>query len=225
MKKIMFSTEYGLHQGVISSTKTMTRRVERIDFFPGSREEQIEKFSKRSATDAKGRQVWLGFDNKGNWIAQLISRYAIGSIEREIEKEGLPLNIKDKLRKHKGWTNKMFVRADLMPHRIRITNIRVERLQDISDEDCLREGIYDVFPYIDRNPKVKSYWFLDEKSKYGYHQLSSVRDCFALLIDKVSGKGTWERNPWVLVYEFELVNQQRVRIELKQTKYGTDNKE
>ena len=32
-----------------------------------------------------------------------------------------------------GWTNKMFVRADLMPHHIRITNVRVERLQDISD--------------------------------------------------------------------------------------------
>ena len=28
---------------------------------------------------------------------------------------------------------------------------------------------------------------------------------FACLIDKVFGKGTWERNPWVFAYEFELI--------------------
>ena len=27
----------------------------------------------------------------------------------------------------------------------------------------------------------------------------------AVLIDKISGKGTWERNPYVLAYDFELV--------------------
>lgn len=27
----------------------------------------------------------------------------------------------------------------------------------------------------------------------------------AELIDKVSGRGTWDLNPWVVVYEFELV--------------------
>ena len=40
-----------------------------------------------------------------------------------------------------GWTNKMYVKPELMPHQIRITNVRAEQLQDISDEDCLKEGI------------------------------------------------------------------------------------
>ena len=31
-------------------------------------------------------------------------------------------------------------------------------------------------------------------------------EAFAALIDKVSGKGTWKSNPWVFVYEFELMN-------------------
>lgn len=31
------------------------------------------------------------------------------------------------------------------------------------------------------------------------------QEAFASLIDKVSGRGTWERNPWVVVYEFELL--------------------
>ena len=53
----------------------------------------------------------------------------------------------DGLKRHKemlssaGYRNKMFVKAEYMPYSIRIININVERLQDISDEDCLREGI------------------------------------------------------------------------------------
>lgn len=98
-----------------------------------------------------------------------------------------------------GWANKMFVCADDMPHHIKITNIRVERLQDISDDDCLREGIrkWDK----GGNPLGPSYDFVN--SPHGY---ATPREAFAALIDKVSGKGTWESNPMVWVYEFELVD-------------------
>ena len=37
-------------------------------------------------------------------------------------------------------------------------------------------------------------------------QYSNTRDAFAELIDKVSGKGTWASNPYVFVYEFELID-------------------
>ena len=84
----------------------------------------------------------------------------------------------------------------MMPRQIRITNVRFERLRDISDEDCLREGI------------VKVQWMygcegLCERGDQLY--FGSPRSAYAALIDKVSGKGTWESNPWVYVYEFELV--------------------
>ena len=201
----MSNDHYGLTEAVLEKRKTMTRRVERIDFYPGSREEQIEKFCKRSATDAKGRQVWLGFDNKGNWIAQLISHYAIGEevavaqsyksiVEQDPDNDYGNYFVKQ-FRYAPGWTNKMFVHAELMPHRIRITNIRVERLQDISDEDCMKEGISFYNCGIDFGYKV-----------FGIRgTFSSAKEAFAALIDKVSGRGTWKRNPWVFVYEFELV--------------------
>lgn len=92
-----------------------------------------------------------------------------------------------------GWHNKMFVRADLMPHRIRITNVRIERLQDISDEDCLKEGI--VEELFGTTP---AYWVLDVC-------FSNIRHAFRNLIDKTCGPNTWESNPWVFVYDFELV--------------------
>lgn len=35
---------------------------------------------------------------------------------------------------------------------------------------------------------------------------SSPQRAYADLIDKISGKGTWESNPWVVTYEFKLID-------------------
>ncbi len=107
----------------------------------------------------------------------------------------------------KGWDNKMFVRADLMPHQIRITGIKVERLQDISDEDCMKEGIY-RWKDMEDCPKSLSEF---QRNRFGYYGVwdafSTPRKAFADLIDKpgVGGKGTWERNPWVFAYSFKKI--------------------
>lgn len=98
-----------------------------------------------------------------------------------------------------GWNNKMFVKADLMPHHIRIIAMRQERLQDISDEDCLKEGIYGVIDT--KRRKITSYYF--PNSPFVFH---THREAYAVLIDKVNGKGTWESNPMVYVYDFELLD-------------------
>ena len=99
----------------------------------------------------------------------------------------------------KGYANKMFVRAEKMPHAIRITNIRIERLQDISEKDCMKEGIW-------RDDNVGL-----EGTTYWYHGLvnSSFRtpqEAYASLIDSISGKGIWASNPYVFVYDFVLIN-------------------
>lgn len=93
-----------------------------------------------------------------------------------------------------GWYNKMFVRGDLMPNQIRINDVRIERLQDISDEDCIKEGVHEAtrdFPW---------YW-ID-----GFNvTFNESRAAFAHLINKVSKKDVWQENPYVFVYDFEQV--------------------
>lgn len=99
----------------------------------------------------------------------------------------------------------MFVRADLMPHHIRITDIKIERLQGISDKDCLKEGIEKYFLGFD-SPHTDCMGFtysFDESGKYKY---PNAKQAFAALIDKVSGRGTWNNNPYVFAYEFELID-------------------
>ena len=97
--------------------------------------------------------------------------------------------------------NKISVRAALMPHQIRITGIRCERLQDISDEECMREGILESWY---ESTDTTTYGYADEKKGTAV-EFDTPRKAFASLIDKVSGRGTWASNPWVVVYEFELV--------------------
>lgn len=98
-----------------------------------------------------------------------------------------------------GWTNKMYVKSELMPHCIRITNVRLERLQDISEEDCFAEGIYKY------HGMRRWHYKFNDKTKNTAYDHKSAREAYADLIDRISGKGTWKSNPWVLVYDFELI--------------------
>lgn len=100
----------------------------------------------------------------------------------------------------KGWTNKMFVKPSLMPHGIQITGVRIERLQDISDEDCLKEGIIQqAHPFV---KEAKDVYVCPNIEGYFTHP----RGCFSVLIDRpgVGHKGLWGSNPFVVVYDFQL---------------------
>lgn len=45
-------------------------------------------------------------------------------------------------------------------------------------------------------------------SKAGYsNNKEFVKKAFAALIDKIGGKGTWQSNPYVFVYDFKLIKQ------------------
>lgn len=96
-----------------------------------------------------------------------------------------------------GWDNKMYVRADLMPYRIRITDVRLEHLQDITDGDCLKEGIK---MDLDTAGMCAMYYFIGCKPSEIY---TNPRSAFAALINKICGKNTWKNNPYVIVYWYK----------------------
>ena len=188
----MFNDRYGLTDAVLDGRKTMTRRI-----VP---EGLLVKYSDYDycvrAVAPSGVPSTRVYE-KEFFIRH--SRYKIG------EEVAIAQSYKDLLgfdgseywqRHSSGWTNKMFVKAELMLHRIRITDIRVERLQDISDEDCLKEGVMAESIFNDNDYCT----FLGSKRAF-----KSPREAFAALIDKVSGKGTWASNPFVWVYSFELI--------------------
>lgn len=202
MKKIMFNNKYGLTRTVLEGRKTQTRRIA----YTGN----ATIIDCGICVEPKnfGRStLFRGIDE----IAH--SRYCIGeevavaqAYCELVSEAGINEAEINKLRNSKGWTNKMFVKADLMPHRIRITDIRAERLQDISEEDCLAEGIKEIYETNVDDPKeFYGYAFLPYASPCPAHCYCEAQEAYAALIDKISGKGTWESNPYVFVYDFELI--------------------
>ena len=194
----MFNDRYGLTQAVLEGRKTMTRRM--VKGYPLLPDDRIE-----DASLFPDGYVYITA-NGGESLMEVKCCYKVGELVavaqsyRDVLAEGFESDAAVlralEQRRLVGLTNKMFVRADLMPHRIRITDVRVERLQDISDEDCLREGVQFL-------PEINRYYF-ECTGCEGFY-FDTPREAFASLIDKVSGRGTWESNPWVFVYEFELI--------------------
>ena len=200
----MFADKYGLTKSVLEGKKTQTRRVISDKILDKIKLFQHEYFS-ASLEFLKGKYLIEAYIvnypeklpyNVGEIVA-VAQSYKDAGIKPEYivgyENYGTPITAIQS----PGWTNKMFVKPELMPHQIRITDVRVERLQDISDEDCLKEGVQ----YID---DIDLYYCKLNNCKEKVY-FRSLREAYAALIDKVSGKGTWESNPYVFVYDFELV--------------------
>ena len=201
----MFNERFGLQQAVIAKYKTMTRRIINGDY------EDVKAYH------AFGGWIFIADTKDGDTIEikpayKVGEEVAIAQSYRDIYDEYLndinnPIyeayaKAKDDEVSGKGFENKMFVRADLMPHRIIIRKVDVQRIQDITEEDCTREGI-----------QTDTKHFQEWQGQHGFRDrdknvsllFKSRREAFASLIAKVGKKSDWEDNPWVYVYTFELV--------------------
>lgn len=198
----MFNDRYGLTQAVLEGRKTQTRRIVYTQngfvVFDGE-DFQLKKLDNGQALLTLCNNRFKTARYKIGETISIAQKYDDLVKDDEFYRlcgiHGMPLEC---IKYEKGCTNKMFVRADLMPHHIRITRIRVERLQDISDEDCLEEGIWT------RTGRWYCYDIIKRGEEY-YDPYPDPREAYSVLIDRISGEGTWESNPWVFVYDFELV--------------------
>ena len=219
MKKIMFNDRYGLTKAVLEGKKTMTRRIipdieidwvrrGRVTLPVGGFENDVLFMNVRSILPDAGISDYSA-------PAKYQPRYergeelAVAQCYKDIDYRGIvayedasdiqpgmvrPIPAQESA----GWTNKMFVRADLMEEIIRITDIQLQRLNNITDEDCLKEGV---------EKWIDCYIVSGIMENQGKNNVcfDTPREAFAALIDRISGKGTWQRNPWVYVYTFELL--------------------
>lgn len=210
----MFNDSYGLTQAVLNGTKTMTRRIgekyltelikgHETDFTITSQRCCPKHLVVESPQLPYGICLWLGTKYRLGEVIAVAQSYETLANSGYLDKMVVPANnpVKCEFKKEyctPGWSNKMFVRPDLMPHQIQITDIKIERLQDISDEDYLREGI--IPDYDDYNTtSLVSYSINSQKA------FPTPRAAFASLIDRISGKGTWQSNPIVVAYSFRLI--------------------
>ena len=192
MKKIMFNDKFGLTQAVLEGRKTQTRRIV-LERYAN----MIQDIKNRLISSNKTKEQ---INSSLSELGIIISPYKVGEIV------AIAQSYKDcgaeayYWKQTPGWTNKMFVKANLMPHRIEIERLRVERLQDISEEDCLKEGIYEDGGDDSFIPHYFYNYYNSNSDGFKTPQLAS-----ADLINKIACNSTWDSNPWVFVYDFKLI--------------------
>lgn len=81
---------------------------------------------------------------------------------------------------------------------LEITDVRVERLNSISEEDCWAEGIEAVDGLFE-NTEI-----IDMALKIGCC-FEDSKPMFALLWQSIYGADSWQANPWVWVVEFKRI--------------------
>ena len=210
MKKIMFNDKFLLTQAVLEGRKTQTRRIIPKDFFSLTWDKRddtlvyengmgdfIDVRNSKYAQYKVGEVVAVAqnYCSIADELEDLDNATCAAHYEKNIEKAQEYLMLME----HPGFYNKMFVDSSKMIHQIRITNVRVEKLQDISEQDAIAEGItYVGLTHDDYGEPM----FVIDSCK---GEFSSARDAYACLIDKISGKGTWTSNPYVFVYDFKLI--------------------
>lgn len=178
MKGIMFNTKYGLEQAVLRGDKTRTWRADAKPRYEVGEIVAIKQSYRTILYDDKEYAKKIGILNKWNnlychWV------------------------------EHAGWDNKMFVKNELMPHRIRITAVRQCKLQDITEDECLREGIDS---YKQGNDTYYNCQGIYIRGHMGVLKpFKTAKDAFFMLINKLNGWGYWWNNPEGYAYEFELV--------------------
>lgn len=180
MKSLPFSSE--MVQAILAGTKTQTRRIVKNQFpqQPDGDSRCIE-----SAMYYSDRKLF-----KHNAIiyvretfAKVGDRIFYKADNNDIENAGL-----------KGMYNFKWKPPRYMPQlssriALRITAIRVERLQNITESDAIAEGVENLGISF-----MKSY-FLDDKPVSIYQSLW----------EKINGQGSWDLNPLVYVITFEVL--------------------
>ena len=212
MKKIMLNDKYGLTQAVLEGRKTQTRRL--ITYPKRFKGVDVWGFYiYKRVTDGVITEACM-YDEDESSIdqGQILPKYKVGEVVAVaqsyrdcggLNEAGVPrwdVISQTVGSTNAGWDNKMFVKPELMPRQIHITNVCIERLQDISDEDCLKEGIIQGKCGSEDTHFMDAYYVPNDIQPY-----CTPCEAFAFLIEKVSGKGTWDANPYVWVYDFELI--------------------
>lgn len=81
---------------------------------------------------------------------------------------------------------------------LEVTGVRVERLQDISEADCIDEGIQQ-WPL---GFRVEETGAPDHRSR----NFASATSAYRFLWERINGAGSWDANPWVWVVDFRRIH-------------------
>ncbi|MDW9726348.1 hypothetical protein GOB91_29305 [Sinorhizobium meliloti] len=106
------------------------------------------------------------------------------------------------------WRPSIFMRRQDSRLTLIVTDVRVERLQDITNEDCIAEGV-PVHPN-ENAPRVGP---TQDAFAREHGLISHYGASYRRVWEDINGNGSWDANPWVVAYSFRVIKQNIDQIE------------
>ena len=206
-KPILFSTP--MVQAILEGRKTQTRRIIKPTSKKGCYGIQIERNMQGQVTNVVGydehERTW---DENGSPY-RVNNKYRVDDIlwVRETYQIDYPFstfcykadNVSNILNK---WKPSIFMPKEAARIFQKVINVRVEKLQDISEEDAIAEGVLKDVELPVANFKTRML-YRDYTNKTA--GCADARTSFMTLWKSINGEQSWSDNPYVWVYEFEKV--------------------
>ena len=133
-------------------------------------------------------QILEGYDYKANHVTWLESRGQLFTKNSGCETD-------------EHWKPSIFMPRAACRIFLEITDITVERLNDISTADCVDEGI-------EKEWVVDAYWYKNYSCIGIANYKHDPYPSFKSLWESINGDDSWESNPWVWVIKFKQVSKQ-----------------
>lgn len=197
-RPILFSGE--MVRAILAGQKTMTRRV--VRFNDSHRIQLHGKQWHIEDTDVVNRCPF-GIPGDRLWVRET---FVLTQFDKPVykadstDKDGYFWSSIAADPKGVKWRPSIFMPRWASRITLEITNVRVERLDEITDDDAIKEGVERVGKTRDGfSPLYKNY-FVDCPDR-------SAKYSFSTLWRKINGKKyPWESNPWVWVIEFKKIS-------------------
>ncbi len=207
MKPILFSTP--MVQAVLAGRKTQTRRLVKFpDDFDGREVYKNGQFGvKYSREDGTlyrhypkyqpgdilyVRETWQVVRYAPPGSSQLQDLYVFKADTTDVGEYEIT-----------KWKPSLFMPKEAARIFLQVTDVRAERLQDITEEDAIAEG---VESFLEHNGRLYRDYSIDPEDNEGHNYFRNQIHSFKSLWDSINKKTSpWEKNDWVWVYTFEKI--------------------
>lgn len=213
-KPILFSTE--MVQAILDGRKTQTRRIVKARKGESLKyelwEDEIRKpniepiiYSGGGAYSLIDNTHLCPYGEPGDvlWVRESWAYTGIYYIYKANgDKFWLDENYEESVQKIK-WRPSIHMPKEASRVFLKVKSIRVERLQDITEEDAIAEGVLTLGIWESDNHR---YWqnYL-EAGKDDQDVCISAKESFKTLWQSINGPDSWEANPWVWVIKFKRI--------------------
>ncbi|MGC6386534.1 hypothetical protein ACMV8I_02570 [Ewingella sp. S1.OA.A_B6] len=205
-RPILFNAE--MIQAILSGRKTQTRRVIKLPLIDKNMECELagnELAGEVKAGDYRncllgqpGDQFWVREAFRVHSRATDVATLVYKASERNSWTEQthrVPVSACDKPVSPERWTPSIHMPRWASRIQLEITNVGVQRLQDISSDDAVREGICQL--------PASGRYCINPGDQYFGGASHSAKEVYSWLWESIYGEGSWQANTWVWVIEFK----------------------